>query len=93
MQLWLAENWNFEPKYLSPIYVSLAATHADCKQYSLALQYYSKELQLQSGNAGEVRVSSSCHRGFQACIYEPVYTKPLNLVYIYGLSLYSKAPL
>ena len=42
-----------EPKQLSTVYVSLARTHTDCGQYSTALSYYEKELEVWKGNASE----------------------------------------
>ena len=41
-------------KELIVIYVSLAATYADNKQYDKAIQMYRKELQLRAGNFKEV---------------------------------------
>ena len=48
-QLTLAEAHGVEPKDLSPIYISLACTHCDCCQYSEALLYYERELELKRG--------------------------------------------
>lgn len=56
IQLWIAENWDFESEELSSIHMSLAVTHTDYAQYSEALLYYSKVLQLHSGNPREVIV-------------------------------------
>jgi len=52
-QLSLAEAHGLEPKDLSRIYVSLARTLVDYGQYSQALLYYDKELELWQGNATE----------------------------------------
>ena len=42
-----------ETKLLSPIYISLARTHSDYSQYTRALFYYEKELELWRGNPTE----------------------------------------
>ena len=42
-----------EPRQLSPAYISLARTHSDCCQYTKALFYYEKELELWRGNPTE----------------------------------------
>ena len=42
-----------ETKQLSPIYISLARTHSDYCQYTKALFYYEKELELWRGNPTE----------------------------------------
>lgn len=52
-QLSLAEAHGVEPKDLSPVFVSLARTHNDCCQYSKALVYYERELELRRGNPCE----------------------------------------
>lgn len=54
LQLSLAEAHGLEPRDLSPIYVSLARTHSDCRQFSQALLYFEKELELWRGNPSEV---------------------------------------
>lgn len=53
LQLGLAEAHGVEPKELSPIYISLARTHSDYGQFSKALLYYEKELELWQGNPTE----------------------------------------
>ncbi|PIK58077.1 putative tonsoku-like protein [Apostichopus japonicus] len=52
-QLDCALSLEVPPLQLIPIYVSLAATYADNKQYSSAVEMYSKELKLRSGNPKE----------------------------------------
>jgi NF-kappa-B inhibitor-like protein 2 len=41
-------------KDLVPIYVSLAQTYADNKQYEKAIEYYHKEKECQGDNYGQV---------------------------------------
>ena len=54
-QLRLAEAHGLEPRELSPILISLARSHSDCRQFSQALLYYQRELELWKGNPREVR--------------------------------------
>ena len=52
-QLGLAEAHGVEPKDLSPILISLARTHTDCRQFPEALLYYEKELALRRGSPSD----------------------------------------
>lgn len=52
-QLRIAEAHGLEPRELSPILVSLARSHSDCRQFSQALLYYQRELELWRGNPRE----------------------------------------
>ena len=49
-------------KELISIYVSLAATYADNKQYEKAIQMYHKELELRAGNRKEVSSGNTVSR-------------------------------
>ncbi len=53
-QLALAEAHGVEPGELSMVYVSLARTHADWGEFSKALGYYERELELCKKNPEEV---------------------------------------
>jgi len=41
-------------KALAPIYISIAITFSDCKDYEQALKYYEKEMELRTGELKEV---------------------------------------
>lgn len=53
-QLNVAEACGFGHKELSSIYESLAVTHSDCGQFSRALYFYNRELQLWRGKPSQV---------------------------------------
>ena len=53
-KLKLAEDHGLEPKEISKIYFSLAETLVDNQEFSTALEYYKKELDLWSNSAIEV---------------------------------------
>lgn len=50
LQLSQAEAHGIDPIDLSPMYVSLAETYCDCRQYSEALAFYERELEVKRGN-------------------------------------------
>lgn len=54
MQLSVAERMHLDPKALSPIYISLALTYSDCRQYSRSLYCYNQLLKVWEGNLIEV---------------------------------------